>query len=32
MRVLIGIAVVILPFLCPGSGQGGSDRKVHPNA
>jgi hypothetical protein len=32
MRALIGIALVILPFLGPGSAQGGSDRKVHPNA
>jgi len=32
MRALIGIALVILPFLGHGSAQGGSDRKVHPNA
>ena len=32
MRALIEIALVILPFPGLGSAQGGSDRKVHPNA
>ena len=32
MRALIGIALVILPFLGHAYAQGGSDRKVHPNA
>jgi hypothetical protein len=32
MRALIGIVSVILPSLGHGSAQGGSDRKVHPNA